>query len=655
MEAVAVGSSVGSLGADKSWVSYGLKPVRANLLTNLRGSPADDISRRNRSLCRALPMESQNDVNLSVKAGARCALKALEEDVKEKQKNPKSKPEPKARPPLPPREVPKHGRLEGAVGLLTKAIANGVFNFLQFKPVEDENIYVKDNFAPVEEIGDKVPVEILSGAIPQNFPSGTFIRTGPNPMFGGKYMKSILGITKFHWFEGDGMLHATYIEKRGDEYHLSYKNKFVETPGYLADKEAGKPVVLQAMEGTPWTLVINALLNQVRFGFQSKPTCNTSIYVHGGRVFAASENNLPYEINVSDLSTVGVFSCKGAWSVDNFTAHPKIDPKTKEMIGHGYTVMNKPYNTVGVISADGQTLLHEIDTGIDRPGLNHDLGITERYTIVLDFPVCIDPLQILDGKTAIVFKHDTYSRIGVVPRFGNSNSVRWFTVETCAMFHMFNAYDNGNEIVMHGLRSKMSYLNTDEKLDKAKWYSRGLTRGAPGQEGHDPLSDGALLTYPYEWRIDLESGTVTERVLIDEENYEMMEMPRINESYVGRKYRYGYAICLDLDRSRKAGVPYFGKMSKVDFSSTENGKGRVNFEIHHFGPNRYGSEPVFVAKPGSTEEDDGWIVTYVHDISTGQSEAIIVDAKKFSEEPVARLLLPQRVPFGFHGAYVYAG
>lgn len=63
---------------------------------------------------------------------------------------------------------------------------------------------------------------------------------------------------------------------------------------------------------------------QARFGFQSKPTCNTSIYVHGGRVFAASENNLPYEINVSDLSTVGVFDFKGAWSMDNFTAHPKV-------------------------------------------------------------------------------------------------------------------------------------------------------------------------------------------------------------------------------------------------------------------------------------------------------------------------------------------
>lgn len=86
---------------------------------------------------------------------------------------------------------------------------------------------------------------------------------GPNPMFHGKYAKSIVGITKFHWFEGDGMLHATYIEKRGDEYHLSYKNKFVEAAGYLVDKEAGKPLVLQTMEGSPWGLLINGLLNQV--------------------------------------------------------------------------------------------------------------------------------------------------------------------------------------------------------------------------------------------------------------------------------------------------------------------------------------------------------------------------------------------------------
>ncbi|OAE33836.1 hypothetical protein AXG93_3559s1020 [Marchantia polymorpha subsp. ruderalis] len=641
MEAVAVGSSVGSLSAQFSKVSSSPKPVHANLSTNLRGSPVVDISRRNRSLCRPLPVESQNDVNLSLKAGARCAMKFLEEDVKEQQTTTKPKPDSKVRPPLPPREVPKHGGIEGAVGLLTKAIANGIFSILQYKLLEDENIYTKGNFAPVEEIGDKLPVQILSGAIPQNFPSGTYIRTGPNPMFHGKYAKSIVGSTKFHWFEGDGMLHATYIEKRGDEYHLSYKNKFVEAAGYLVDKEAGKPLVLQTMEGSPWGLLINGLLNQARFGFQSKPTCNTSIYVHGGRVFAASENNLPYEINVSDLSTVGVFDFKGAWSMDNFTAHPKIDPKTKELIGQGFSVTEKPHNAVGVISADGETLIHEIGLDSGRTCLNHDLAITERYIVILDFPICIDPLQILEGK----------SKIGVLPRYGDSNSVRWFTVETCSMFHIINAFDDGNEVVIHGLRSKMSFLNTDMNLDKAKWYSRGLTRSPPGQEELDPLSDGALLTYPYEWRIDLESGNVTERVLVDEEI--SMEMPRINESYVGRKHRYGYVICHDLDQSRKEGVPYFGEMSKIDFSSCENGKGRLSIESHHFGPNRYGGEPVFVPKPGSTEEDDGWIITYVHDMNTGQSEAIIVDAKKFSEEPVARLLLPCRVPFGFHGAYVY--
>jgi carotenoid cleavage dioxygenase-like enzyme len=53
-------------------------------------------------------------------------------------------------------------------------------------------------------------------------------------------------------------------------------------------------------------------------------------------------------------------------------------------------------------------------------------------------------------------------------------------------------------------------------------------------------------------------------------------------------------------------------------------------------------------RPDATAEDDGWLLTLVHDETANQSELLILDAQVISEPTVAHILLPQRVPYGFH-------
>ena len=53
-------------------------------------------------------------------------------------------------------------------------------------------------------------------------------------------------------------------------------------------------------------------------------------------------------------------------------------------------------------------------------------------------------------------------------------------------------------------------------------------------------------------------------------------------------------------------------------------------------------------------EDDGYLATYVYDEAKNSSEFVVYDARSFSAEPVARVKLPQRVPFGFHGKHINA-
>ena len=45
-------------------------------------------------------------------------------------------------------------------------------------------------------------------------------------------------------------------------------------------------------------------------------------------------------------------------------------------------------------------------------------------------------------------------------------------------------------------------------------------------------------------------------------------------------------------------------------------------------------------------------MSYVHSDTSGKTEFVIVDATDFEGEPVARIKLPQRVPYGFHGSWI---
>lgn len=71
-----------------------------------------------------------------------------------------------------------------------------------------------------------------------------------------------------------------------------------------------------------------------------------------------------------------------------------------------------------------------------------------------------------------------------------------------------------------------------------------------------------------------------------------------------------------------------------------------------YGVGCFGGEPLFVAKDGAIEENDGYIVAYVHDENSGVSRFVMMDAKSQTLDVVAVVKLPRRVPYGFHCLFV---
>ena len=117
------------------------------------------------------------------------------------------------------------------------------------------------------------------------------------------------------------------------------------------------------------------------------------------------------------------------------------------------------------------------------------------------------------------------------------------------------------------------------------------------------------------------------------------EFPRHRGSLTARPYRYGYCASPSTDPSQ--GWPTL----KHDLETGER-------SVFDHGPGRAAGEPVFVSRPGSVAEDDGWLITLVHDLGAGTAEFVVLDAQDFGRGYVARVPLPQRVPFGFHGNWV---
>ncbi|OMO91086.1 Carotenoid oxygenase [Corchorus olitorius] len=97
---------------------------------------------------------------------------------------------------------------------------------------------------------------------------------------------------------------------------------------------------------------------------------------------------------------------------------------------------------------------------------------------------------------------------------------------------------------------------------------------------------------------------------------------------------------------------YFEELNTEVSLGEKQVEGLVKVEYHIFEDNTFCTGAAFAPKEEGADEDDGWLITFVHNEYTNISQALIIEAKNFSGEPVAKITLPFRVPYGFHGAFM---
>jgi carotenoid cleavage dioxygenase-like enzyme len=455
-------------------------------------------------------------------------------------------------------------------------------------PQWPDSPFLQGNFGPVQE---EITADNLTivGQLPKEL-DGMYVRTGPNPQF------APLG--NYHWFDGDGMLHGVRIV----DGQASYRNRWVRTQGFEAERAAGR-ALWGGLADPPDIKKLAA--GQPLF----KNAANTALVWHDGRLLALWEGGAPHAIRVPELETIGPYNYGGKLK-HPFTAHPKLDPVTGEMMFFGYSAL-APLVQYNVVSAAGE-LSNTVGVRLEKPVMMHDFAVTERYSIFMDLPVTFDLGRQARGEPLLSYEPERGSRFGILPRHGRAKEIRWFESPGCFVFHTLNAYEDGDDVVLMACRMT-------EYPDAVKM--------PPPKTSGDPLDIATML---YRWRFNMRKGETREEALDDSR----VDFPRINDKLLGRASRFGYAMDL---RS--------GGLVKYDLTAGSSA-------AHAHGPARKGGEPVFVSRPNAQGEDDGWLVTFVYDEAEEKSELVVIDAQDFTAEPLARVMLPARVPYGFHGTWV---
>lgn len=441
---------------------------------------------------------------------------------------------------------------------------------------EFENPYLQGNFAPVTEEITATDLKVI-GELPREL-NGRYLRNGPNPF-------ADADASKHHWFVGAGMVHGIRLREGKAEW---YRNRYVGSKE-LSDFR-GQPDIA----GPNWN--------------DSAGGPNTNVGGFAGKTWAMVEaGGCPVELTY-ELETVGRNNFEGTLP-GAFTAHPKIDPITREMHAMVYAWPHwMDHVQYVVVGTDGK-VRKTVDVPVPGMTMMHDMSLTNKYVIIYDQPVTVNFDMVATHSFPFAWNPEYGNRVGLLPREGSAADIVWIDVPMGYCFHPMNAFDNEDGSVTVDL------CNYDRMFD-------GDLLG--------PFGDS--LPRLERWTLNPKTRSINVQVIDETPN----EFPRHRHDVGNQPYQFGYC-------ASPTGTPGMAWPTlKHDLKSGER-------KVFDHGAGRAAGEPVFVAKEGSDAEDAGYLITFIHDLGNETTEFVVMDAQDFDRGYVAQVKLPQRIPFGFHG------
>ena len=78
------------------------------------------------------------------------------------------------------------------------------------------------------------------------------------------------------------------------------------------------------------------------------------------------------------------------------------------------------------------------------------------------------PRAAAQGRHKLHFDRSTPSRFGVLPRYGDGSQIKWFEASPCYIYHVVNAWEDGDEVVLDVCRVRRPQPRADDLL--CSWF-----------------------------------------------------------------------------------------------------------------------------------------------------------------------------------------
>jgi len=499
----------------------------------------------------------------------------------------------------------------------------------------------------LDEISD-LEVEVKFGSVPE-YLHGSLYRVGPGLYsLGGKRRVNNL-------IDGLGKLHRWSFDKETRKVRVS--SKFVRSDLFNRTVAAQEIPPIQHMGEIHPPLTT---FEKLKVLFYDPPNDNTNVAVWDlGELGVTTTTEQPRYID-NDFVTLDFLReyVPPSFDKSNFemeflsASHFNRHPTTGASINYKILI---PFD-FGIFSGKSSPAYHfyeyhtnsageivtsslgNIPVPVDDMRIVHSFGVTEHYVILPRFNMCLgrkDPIFIggnifwdatrptvfdvlsLETKETMSFKFTAYEAQHIINSFERHNSkgeleivldfpTRVYPVK----YHEDTVYDvlNVERYRDPNWKSSDYAIRINDKPRITRFVLNTVTG-----EGYDQ-------DFPVMWNAPKDSG---------------IDFPTFNPNFRGLPYCFAYCQVSNKDLRGAMGL------IKLDLCKEES----IGWEEK----NKFPVEPIFVPRPGSSDEDDGVLLAPVLDSTDNSTSLYIWNARNL--EVLAIVDTPVTVPFTLHGLW----
>jgi len=469
-------------------------------------------------------------------------------------------------------------------------------------------------YCNVEKELNSVVIHAVKGSIPREL-GGVFYKNGP-----GRLERN--GQRVHHPFDGDGMITAI----RFTDGEAAISNRFVRTKGWQEEEKAGK-FIYRGVFGTqrPGGPLTNA------FDLRFKNIANTHVVKLGSQLLALWEAAGPHALDPVSLETFGLSTLNGVLRPgEPFSAHPRFDPGhhgNPRMVTFGVKTGPKSIVRLMEFATSGEKagqLINDRQESFNGFSFLHDFAITPNWAVFLQNAISFNPLPFILGQkgAAQCLKSNPGSkgRFLLIPRdcgafSGQPHQI--FDAPDGFVFHHLNAWEKDEKVFVESIH----YPDFPEVGPKEDFLKMNF----------DLIPAGILSR--------CEINLSSQKVVTTRFSEQCCEFAMVNPLSLGLPARYSWMAVAD----RAKGYAPLQAIKKLDLLNSEEC-------IWNAAPRGFVSEPLMIPRPGSSIEDDGWVLVLIWNGERCGTDLIILKANDLSEKAVIEL--PISIPHGLHGSWV---